>query len=224
MELDHLFVFVEPTSDVVQNLLQAGLKETYRRAHPGQGTANFCFCFDNLYLECIYLVDAQEAASPAIRRTGLLERSAWRTNGSCPFGLAWRGESAQNAEIRCWDYRPPYLPAGMAIQVAEEGDDVRQPMMFTFEGATAPSSWPVARQNGLQHAADLGAVTSVQLTLPSTVSPGPALNAMQARGVLEIRQGTAYGLALGIADYNGHEVAQLVLPEGSLQRNAKAVD
>lgn len=219
MELDHLFVFIEPDSDAVQGLLQAGLKETYRRTHLGQGTANLCFCFDNLYIECIYLTNALEAASPAIQRTGLLERSAWRTNGSCPFGLAWRGVSARDAGINCWDYTPPYLPPNMAIQVAEDSDDVGQPMMFTFDGATPPSAWPAIRQNGLQLPASLGAITSVQLTLPATVSPSSALRTMQSHGVLDIREGTReYGLALGIADRNKHETVRLALPEGVLQR------
>ena len=36
MEIDHLFVFVEPDGAELAYLNSLGLVETYRRAHPGQ--------------------------------------------------------------------------------------------------------------------------------------------------------------------------------------------
>jgi hypothetical protein len=48
LEIDHLFVFIEPDGPEIEALRRLGLVETYRRAHPGQGTANVCFAFDNL--------------------------------------------------------------------------------------------------------------------------------------------------------------------------------
>ncbi|MEO1271293.1 MAG: hypothetical protein AAFX99_24640, partial [Myxococcota bacterium] len=71
-----------------------GLVETYRRAHPGQGTANVCYALDNAFLELLWVVDLDEALSPAIRRTGLALRSEWKRHGISPFGIAWRLSSA----------------------------------------------------------------------------------------------------------------------------------
>lgn len=217
MELDHIFVFTDPESELVDHLTQAGLKKTFSREHPGQGTANHCFCFDNLYLECIYLKNRQEASSPAIRRTGLLERSAWSTNKVCPFGFAWRGNSPARADIAFWSYVPPYLPSGMEILVAEDGDDARQPMMFTFDGATAPSFWAEAQQNGLQHDAGFGKISSVHLTLPSDTPPSATLVALQSHGLLDLQQkADIYKLTLGISDRSGRETAQISLPLGEV--------
>ncbi|MBK8213640.1 MAG: VOC family protein [Myxococcales bacterium] len=50
MELDHLFVFVDGPSEAEEALTLLGLDETYRRVHPGQGTANVCCAFDDAYL------------------------------------------------------------------------------------------------------------------------------------------------------------------------------
>jgi hypothetical protein len=50
VKIDHLFVFVEPPATEAAELEQAGLRESFRRRHPGQGTTNACFCFDNAYL------------------------------------------------------------------------------------------------------------------------------------------------------------------------------
>lgn len=224
MELDHIFVFLQPDSAVIRQLTAAGLVETYRRAHSGQGTANLCYCFDNLYLECIHLTNAHEATSPAIRRAGLYERSAWRTQGHCPFGLAWRGASPEDAGIECWDFSPPYLPRGVAIKVAVDSDDTRQPMMFTFPGTQPPSAWPRARQGELQHAAGLGSVVGVRLTLPRDVAPSAALSAMAKQSGLQLEAGSDqhYALTLSIADQSGQNLTTLSLPDCTMTRAAHA--
>lgn len=54
LALDHLFVFVEPGAPERAALERAGLRESFRRRHPGQRTANVCFCFDNAYLELLW--------------------------------------------------------------------------------------------------------------------------------------------------------------------------
>jgi hypothetical protein len=139
MEIDHVFFFVERGGPEFARLSALGIVETYRRAHPGQGTASACFCFENMFLELLWIEAPLDALAPAIARTQLEPRSNWRKIGSCPFGIAWRAQG--RLDIPTWAYTPPYLPTGVAIEVAEDSDDPRQPMLFTFPGSTAPAEW-----------------------------------------------------------------------------------
>jgi Glyoxalase-like domain len=196
MEIDHIFMFIEPDGPQLGQLKSLGLVETYRRKHPGQGTANVCYAFDNMFIELLWLVDRDEALSPAILRTGLVARSRWKTAGTCPFGIAWRG--SDDDAIATWDFAPPYLPEGVTIDVAIDGDDPRQPMMFTFPGSSPPSNWDEARKGGLQRAAGFRIVSHVTLTLPSAIAPSPALQAiaLQCSAQLTLKSGENFTLEM----------------------------
>ena len=115
LELDHIFVHVQPAGPEAERLEALGLVESYRRTHPGQGTSNICYCFDNAFLELLWLIDEAEALSPAIARTQLAERSHWRASGASPFGLALRRQSDETVlPFPTWGYRPP-LPAARPL-------------------------------------------------------------------------------------------------------------
>lgn len=45
LELDHVFMLVEPEAQVADMLLTHGLRESPGNTHPGQGTANRRFYF-----------------------------------------------------------------------------------------------------------------------------------------------------------------------------------
>lgn len=177
MQLDHIFFFIEPDGAEIGLLKDLGLRETYRREHPGQGTANVCFAFENGFLELLWITNPAEAASAAILRTGLLARSKWRTDGTCPFGIAWRGGGET---IPTWPFEPPYLPTGVSIPVAIDGDDPHQPMMFTFPGTVVPTEWEPERHGGFQNAGGFSAIEGVELCLPETVEASAELQTISA--------------------------------------------
>jgi len=79
LELDHIFFFVRPGGREAGALARAGLREAYRRRHPGQGTANVCYAFDNAFLELLWVEDWDEINSPAVARTKLAERAEWQS-------------------------------------------------------------------------------------------------------------------------------------------------
>lgn len=199
-EIDHVFVFATEGDDLVERLHSLGLVETYRRAHPGQGTRNICYAFDNAYLEVLFLTSVDEAQSPAIRRTGLLERSLWREHGTSPFGIAWRPAPGTLAapDFAEWAYCPPYLPETLAIPVAVDGDDPHLPMVFRFPGAAAPITWPAERRGRLQHRAGFATLSDVEISLPATTQAGPSLRWLAAQGVLGLSQGSATGSAMSM--------------------------
>ena len=64
--IDHILMFVEADSLEIDNLASLGFMQTYRRIHPGQGTQNVCYCFDNLFLELLWVNDCDAARSDAI--------------------------------------------------------------------------------------------------------------------------------------------------------------
>ncbi len=183
--LDHIFVFVPPDApNERQHLANLGLTETYQRAHPGQGTANVCYAFENAFLELLWLTDPQEAASAPIARTALAQRGQWRRNNASPFGIAWRLPPGHHTQpVPTWHYRPPYLPGDMSIHMAIGSQDPQHPLLFASPGKNAPSQWPAQRQQNLQRS---GGFTRIKgLTLHN--SPGfEPLDALATLGLVRL--------------------------------------
>lgn len=202
MHLDHIFCMIAPNGPEIAALEAAGLHVTYRRIHHGQGTANACFVFDNAFLELLWVTSEADARSPAIARTGLWERSNWRTTHACPFGIAWRG---QTNSIDTWAFAPPYLPSGVSIPVAIAGDDFRQPMMFQSPGKTPPTQWPQERQGNLQRAGGWTEMRPVELVLPSGIAASPTLHQLASgmSPIMKVTSGHQYGLRLRLYRPNG---------------------
>ncbi|HSV28185.1 MAG TPA: VOC family protein [Candidatus Omnitrophota bacterium] len=195
--LCHIFVFV-PTGQIPD----CGLTESFRRAHPGQGTANACFCFDNAYLEVLWVEDWNDVRSPPIAATRLAERADWRQGGASPFGIALRTD----LPFPAWPYRPPYLPPGMAIPVATDSEDPRQPFLFRSPGSTRPDQWTDGRAGNRQAPAGLSEIVNLRLTMPDT--PGPALMALAERGLLSVHRG-AHRLDITLSGNGGDRVLSL---------------
>jgi hypothetical protein len=196
VEIDHVFMLVEPDGADLHYLKSLGLIETYRRTHVGQGTQNICFCFDNMFLECLWVNDVGALRTDVIARTGLYERSQWRRAGTNPFGIAVR-KTVDDEQVNwaSWTFRPPYLPVGMSIDVSVDGDDPRQPMIFSMPG-TPPSQWPAERRRDLQKPAGLGRILAIRLDMPETIVPSPALKALAQSTCLEIGSSSGHLPAL----------------------------
>ena len=189
MELDHVFVMVEKNGPEADRLEQIGLTETYRRTHKGQGTANICYCFENLFLELLWIENETEACSNLIARTGLYNRSKWRSNKSNPFGLAWREEDDEHLTSRpIWEFTPPYLPAGMSIPVSIDSDDLKQPFMFRSPGTSPPSAWSFDRRGKLQEAVGLTSVERVDLIMPRQAGLSSCLLDLVEKTILTVQQ------------------------------------
>jgi hypothetical protein len=120
VEIDHVFVFCLPGAPEAETLIRLGLREGTGGAHAGQGTANRRFFFAGSYLELLWVADESEARSAAVRRSGLHERWRARTSGASPFGILLRpSHEGERPPFPTWHYRPPYLPAGTAIAIAD---------------------------------------------------------------------------------------------------------
>jgi hypothetical protein len=112
-------------------LLHLGLVEGSGNTHPGQGTANRRFFFDNFMLELVWVSDPGEAQSERSRRTRLWDRLERRDPEVSPFGIIFKpsGGAVRPAPFPTWEYTPAYLPPGLALQVAD-GTSLYEPELF----------------------------------------------------------------------------------------------
>lgn len=216
LALDHLFVFVDSLQRASAAMQRVGLTESFTRRHHGQGTVNRCFCFDNAYVELLQVVNAEELAGPAIRRTGLLHRSQWPVNGSNPFGIGVRVTRGAMAPFSTWPYKPPYLPNGVAVHVALDSDDPIQPFMFVSPAKDPPSCWTDGRAGSLQRARGFVNIRRMRISLPTGHSPSGALLALEQCGVEVAYSGSGYRVQLVIERQNGGPPFSLeIVPEGN---------
>ena len=215
LEIDHLVVVVKPGAPEKAILERAGLVESYRRAHPGQGTSNVCYCFDNAYLELAWEVDRAELTSPAIRRTGLAERASWRTSGAAPFGIALRTVPPEGSiPFETWDYRAPFLPSGMVILVAVSSDDPRQPLLFQSPGSKRPDRWTDGRAGARQTAVGLADISGLELIFPEDVEPAEDYRILENSGLLSVKRfGEDHHMVLTLSRAGSTKPIRLSLPE-----------
>jgi hypothetical protein len=209
MEIDHLFVFVEPGAPEARALEALGLVESFRRRHPGQGTENACYCFDDSYLELLWVNDPAEVGAPALARPAFAARSGWRGTGASPFGISVRGD----LPFPSWDYRPGYLPPGMSIPVALDSDDPRLPFVFRSPGTARPDAWTDGRAGARQRPGGFAEIAGIRLELPRDLDPGPALRRMEGLGLLSVAAGDRHRMELTLSRTDGGPCRRLLLPD-----------
>ncbi len=216
LQLCHVFSFVEPGAPEADALHRAGLKESFRRRHPGQGTANACYCFDNAYLELLWVESAQEIASPPIARTRLAERARWRETGASPFGIAVRTADPDTPlPFATWTFTPPYLPPGLTIPVATASEAPEHPFLFRSPGHARPDAWTDGRAGDRQRPAGFADLHGVHLRLPVPPPAGDALHALEAAGLLTVGivAGAAPEMILELSRTDGKPPRRLSLPD-----------
>jgi hypothetical protein len=165
MELDHLFVCTAPGAPEAERLVQFGLQEGPPNQHPGQGTACRRFAFANAMIELLWVSDAAEAQSDGARPTLLWERWSGRESGACPFGICLRPADSNTTEPQfpAWEYRPPYLPEPLCLQIGEAG--VEEPMWvyLSFMRRAQREQWFSDHPIGIREVTGLTLVTPTPL-------------------------------------------------------------
>jgi len=71
MEIDHIFIFSKNDGKEADKLVEFGLTEGSNRIHPGQGTTNRKFYFENFFLEVLWVIDETEIRSDLTSKTKL---------------------------------------------------------------------------------------------------------------------------------------------------------
>jgi hypothetical protein len=186
LEVDHAFIACAPGAPEADALLRLGFVEGSRNTHPGQGTANRRFYFENFMLELIWVADAAEAQSAQTRRTRLWDRWSQRQSGVSPFGIVFRatGDQDSAAPFPTWAYYPSYLPPGLSIQVAEE-TTLHEPELLYLPFLKMPG---IRAGEPLNHAAPIRRVRGLRVGVPSLPEISQASRAAERQGLLKYFQ------------------------------------
>jgi len=100
LEVDHAFIACAPGAPEGDALVRLGFAEGSRNIHPGQGTANRRFYFENFMLELVWVADQSEATSVQTRRTRLWERCSKRESDINPLEILFPAESDLILDLR----------------------------------------------------------------------------------------------------------------------------
>ncbi len=202
IELDHLFILTAVDAPQTAALIELGLEEGPGNVHPGQGTSNRRFFFEQNFLELLWVHDEGEVRSPVIAPTHLWERSRSSETGYSPFGICVRFSDEHETGFErgvlpeTWAYIPPYLPDGMQIDVADNGACPQEPMLFqipslpTADNDEAP---PVIRG---QHRLGVHTITNVRLQMPLRQCASPAMTALMTTDWLDVEQAERFHMIL----------------------------
>ena len=130
LELDHVFILVEPEAPEADLLLAHGFKEGTGNRHPGQGTANRRFYFANGMLEFLWVHDAAEAMNGPGRELRFADRT--QSSTASPFGVILLSPDPNNLEMPFpgWTYQPDYFAPPNAFHVGANSSDLAQPLCF----------------------------------------------------------------------------------------------
>lgn len=214
LELDHIFVCVEPEAPEAEFVKDFGFQEGNRRTHPGQGTTNVCFLFHNAYLELLWLRDINEILSSVVRPLGLWERCCWRETQACPFGISLRSDVPGSLELpfATWNYYAPFLPKGASLPIAVNSENLSEPLIFMSPVSLQPSASPLKR--GLlvnKHGFD--EITKLRVTLPGEKIFSPELKKLTELGLVELKRGDRFHLEI---EFNQAQSGQIQLFDSKL--------
>lgn len=167
MEIDHIFICVPSAGNEAELLIDFGFKEGSANIHPGQGTANRRFFFDNVMIELLFLTNADEARSKLTQPTMLYQRLISEDDKVSPFGICFRpaeGDDNRRATFPCWVYRPTYLPPELHIDVGNAPID--EPMWFFLSFASRPDRSEACKMQPRNHANGISELSSIEITIP----------------------------------------------------------
>lgn len=152
MDIDHIFIFTDDNGKVADELVDFGLREGSNRTHPGQGTTNRKFYFDNFFLEILWVHNTNEIASDKTKPMGLWQRSAYKTNLSSPFGLCIvNSDHTETVFKHAFKYQPDYFPKGMEIDIIKNEEQTDLPWTFRlpFKGQKKHENEPTIHPNSI---------------------------------------------------------------------------
>jgi len=183
MEFDHLFICVDNQADVADHLVDFGLTEGTSNQHPGQGTANRRFFFQNSFLEFLFVTDQNELLSEITRPTNLAERFSSESRVASPFGMCFRPSNGDTEiPFQSWSYKPQYLPQDLDVPVGQSPSS--EPMWFYLSFGSRPDSVSSEKRQPIIHESGFENITSVKIQAPlSSGMSQPAEEVNKVTGV-----------------------------------------
>jgi hypothetical protein len=195
MELDHVFVLTRVGAPAAARLIEFGLTEGSSNVHPGQGTSNRRFFFQNAMLELLWVHDPAEACIPRPCATRLWERGT--LPGSSPFGVCFRPASGEQAAVPfpAWKYQPLYLPESLVIEVGAE-TPLSEPMWFYLAFGLRPDEAPAGRREPLEHRAGFREITGLRIHCPADQAISDPARAADSTAIVSVVRGVDHLLEI----------------------------
>ncbi|WP_396637038.1 hypothetical protein [Maribacter sp. R77961] len=153
MEIDHIFIFSKNGGKEAAKLIEFGLTEGSSRIHPGQGTTNRKFYFENFFLEILWVIDESEIRSELTSKTKLWERSQFDKNDFSPFGLCLvNSKLTEKLFEQSQIYQPNYFPKGMSIDIITNENNPNLPWTFRlpYRDEKIAHNEPINHNNGIR--------------------------------------------------------------------------
>ena len=153
MEIDHIFIFSNNDGKEADKLVEFGFIEGSSRIHPGQGTINRKFYFENFFLEVLWVIVETEIQSELTSKTKLWERSQFDKNDFSPFGLCLvNSELTDKLFEDSQIYQPNYFPKGMSIDIITNEKNPNLPWTFRlpYRGEIKAHNEPTYHENGIR--------------------------------------------------------------------------
>lgn len=133
VELDHVFVWVQPSGPEEQIFAELGLYSSGHGEHKGQGTASKFILFENAYLELIWISDEGEARENTAR-TGIewCDRARWRETGASPFGVGLHRIAPTLEELPLFPvkYSAEWMMPGTYLEFSDNFKQATEPLYF----------------------------------------------------------------------------------------------
>ncbi|MEM7281175.1 MAG: hypothetical protein AAF438_06070, partial [Pseudomonadota bacterium] len=182
------FILSKPGAPEADLIAALGFVEGPPNTHPGQGTANRRFFFQNFGLELLFVEDEKEARDgPA---AGLRIPDRVTHSGASPFGLIARHDDGDDLEpFPSWRYYPQYFEAEQYFSVGSNSETLEEPLCVCM-----PKTLPDAPSNLRKPNSHL-TLASLQLSVP-TNQPSKALDAMVACDLVSLQLNMAHHMVL----------------------------
>jgi len=179
--VDHAFIGCAAGAPEGDALLRLGFVEGSPNTHPGQGTANRRFYFDNFMLELVWVADPDDARNERTRRTRLWERCEAQDGRVSPYGIVFRATATPPAAppFASWSYTPVYLPAGLAMHIAE-GTSLYEPELIYLPFLRRAA----ARTEPVTHALPIRTVHGLSVGLVNATALSAASRCVQQHGLV----------------------------------------
>ncbi len=149
-QLDHIFILTDVGAPAADKLVDFGLVEGPGNTHPGQGTANRRFFFQNVMLELLWVADAEELKASDLSVLWHRRPPGWHREqppAASPFGLCLRPGTTPTVDVPFpgWPYCPSYLPAPLQIWIGNNADELAEPFLFYLSFGKPKASPPGQR-------------------------------------------------------------------------------
>lgn len=203
MEIDHIFIFSANQGKEAEELIDFGFTEGSSRVHPGQGTVNRKFYFENFFLEILWVINEDEIKSDLVSPTKLWERSNFEKNGVSPFGICLVNTEDTNIIFEnSLKYQPDYFPKGLEIEVLtnEKANYLPWTFRLPFKGEKKKTTEPIIHKN------DISELTKVEFGIPLlNLNDGYILN-FKDENAINFSQNSSHHLTLVFDNNKRNEI------------------